>query len=39
MRNLQAAPILEDKAELGESPVWDEQDGALWWIDWARGLR
>jgi sugar lactone lactonase YvrE len=38
MRSLQAAPILADEAELGESPVWDEQDGALWWIDWAQGI-
>ena len=37
-RTLEAVPILEDKAELGESPVWDEEEGVLWWIDWAQGL-
>jgi sugar lactone lactonase YvrE len=31
-------PIPGEKAELGESPLWDEQHGLLWWIDWARGV-
>jgi sugar lactone lactonase YvrE len=25
-------------AELGESPVWDERSGCLWWVDIKRGL-
>jgi sugar lactone lactonase YvrE len=38
VRTLKALPMTNDKAELGESPVWDEQLGVLWWIDWARGV-
>ena len=37
VRTLQAVPALTDRAELGESPVWDERDSVLWWIDWALG--
>ena len=38
MRTLAAAPILEDTAELGECPLWDEREDVLWWIDWAQGF-
>ena len=38
MRTLEAAAILEDRAELGECPVWDDRENVLWWIDWARGF-
>ena len=38
MRTVEAAPILEERAELGEGPLWDEREGVLWWIDWATGL-
>jgi len=38
MRTLEAAPILEERAELGECPLWDDEENVLWWIDWARGF-
>ena len=38
MRTLRAVPAFDEKAELGESPLWDERQGVLWWIDWARGV-
>jgi len=38
LRTLEAAAILEDRAELGECPVWDDRENVLWWIDWARGF-
>lgn len=38
MRTVEAAPILDERAELGEGPLWDEREGVLWWIDWATGL-
>lgn len=34
---LQAEPVLSIKAELGESPVWDEASDVLWWVDWSGG--
>ena len=37
-RTLNAVPILEQRAELGESPLWDEAANVLWWIDWAQGI-
>lgn len=38
VRTVEAIPILEDRADVGEGPVWDEQEGVLWWIDWAQGV-
>lgn len=35
--SFEAQPFLEQRAELGEGPVWDVDSDALWWIDWARG--
>lgn len=37
VRRIEAMPVVEAKAELGESPVWDDETGVLWWIDWSRG--
>lgn len=37
VRSIQAVPVIEAEAELGESPVWDEETGTLWWIDWSGG--
>jgi len=25
--------ILDSKDRLGECPIWDEREGALWWVD------
>jgi sugar lactone lactonase YvrE len=38
VRTLEAAPVFEDRAELGECPVWDEKESVLWWIDWSQGV-
>ncbi|SFH60623.1 SMP-30/gluconolactonase/LRE family protein [Albimonas pacifica] len=27
------SPVSDREAELGESPVWREEDGAIWWVD------
>lgn len=29
--------VIETKNEIGESPVWDERRGSLWWVDILRG--
>ncbi|MFA4965271.1 MAG: SMP-30/gluconolactonase/LRE family protein [Thermoleophilia bacterium] len=34
----EAVPAFEQRAELGECPVWDAAGQALWWIDWALGI-
>jgi sugar lactone lactonase YvrE len=36
--SLRATPVLEQRAELGESPLWDQTAGVLWWIDWAQDI-
>jgi sugar lactone lactonase YvrE len=29
--------VLDAKAEVAESPYWDESDGSLWWVDLLKG--
>lgn len=38
VRTVEAIPILEERADVGEGPVWDEQEDVLWWIDWSHGV-
>lgn len=35
MRNVDM--VLQATIEVGESPVWDEESGSLWWVDLLRG--
>jgi sugar lactone lactonase YvrE len=30
---IQAELVVDARAALGEGPVWDEQEGVLWWVD------
>ena len=35
---LDPSPFARSEAAVGESPLWDERDGTLWWTDLAAGV-